>query len=165
MTAATTPPTSAPEPAPTPSPATVQWVQLLERTLWSALESLAGIYLTKGGITISAAEIVILTALTALITAVKTYLLAKIDVEKQKTLEWLEDTVARTAFTFGETLLASLITAAVTPLNLASLKAAVIAAAAAALAGVKSSIAKSFGNANSAATLPASLEPQPSAAS
>ena len=142
-----------------PKAATINWAQLLERTVWSAVESLAGIYISKGTITISSGEIVLLTALTAILTAVKAFVLAKIEAQNASTVEWLEDTASRTAFTFGETLLASLITAAVTPLNLASFKAALIAAAAAALAAVKSSLAKSFGNNQSAATLPSSLDP------
>jgi hypothetical protein len=134
----------------------------MERTAWSAIQSLAAVYIAKGTITISGGEIAILTALTALLTAVKTYVLASLPT-KPNLGHWLEDTAARTAFTFGEVLLASLVTAAVTPLSLASFKAAIIAGAAAALAGVKASFAQSIGNPQSAATLTAAAEGPPAA--
>jgi hypothetical protein len=113
----------------------------------------AAVYIAKGTITISSTEIALLTGLTAVLTAVKSFVLALIERGKLNPVAWLEDTAARAAFTFGEVLLASLITAAVTPLNLASFKAALLAGAAAALAAVKAAFAKSIGDPQSAATL------------
>ena len=171
MTTTDTPsPITSNEPPPTTSAAPaakttikINWLQVLERTAWSAVQSLAAVYIAKGTITISASEIALLTALTAFLTLVKSAILAYFDAKKGNVAGWLEDTTARAAFTFAEVLLASLITAAVTPLSLASFKAAIVAAAAAALAGVKAAFAQSIGFPSSAATLTEPADWTPSA--
>ena len=143
---------------------TKQILDILERAIWSAVQAIGGIYIAKGTVSVSAAETAVLTALTAALAAVKTLVLNALGDPKKGPKEWIEDLAARTAFTFGETLLAALLTAAATNLNLSSVQAAAIAGATAALAFVKAALAKNFGDPNSAATLSENATLVPAAA-
>jgi hypothetical protein len=130
-----------------------QLLDIGERTVFTAGEAILAVYLAKGMVSVSAVEVAILTAISAAIAAVKTIVSQWLG-QNTGPKEWLEDMASRAVFTFGETLVAALITSAATDLNLSSIKAAAIAAAAAALSALKSAIANGV---NSGPDSPAAL--------
>lgn len=131
------------------------FLDIAERVVVTAAESVLAVYVAKGSVSVSAAQIAILTGIAAGLAAVHGLVLAlgRLDATP---LGWLEDVAARAAYTFAQTLVAGLITAAATPMSLPSAKAAAIAALAAAFATVKGAVAQRFGSPNNAALLPKS---------
>ena len=133
-----------------------------ERTVVTALEALAAVYLAKGQVSVSAAEAAALAGIAAGLALLRSFLAAWRP--RPGNIGWLEDLVLRATFTFAQTLVACLITAVVTPLDLSSLKAAGVAGLAAAVAAVKAAVAQGVGNPASAGLVPASATTTPSTA-
>ena len=130
-----------------------QLLDIGERTVFTAAQSMVAVYLAKGSLSVSAAEVAVLTAVAATLTMLRTMISQRIAKEK-KPLNWVEDLLSRVAFTFATTLVASLVTLAATPLDMSALKSAVIAALAASLAAVKSAAARGLFNQNNASLVP-----------
>lgn len=130
-----------------------QLLDILERSAFTAVQALAAVYLAKGVLTISGAEVAILTAVAGALSALRALLSQRIG-NGTKPSDWIEDLSSRTAFTFATTLVASLITAAATPLDMPALKSALIAALAASLATVKAAAARGLNNPNNASAIP-----------
>lgn len=118
-----------------------QLLDIGERTIVTAAEALGALYLTKGALSISGAEIAALTALAGGLAAVRVVVANLLASQKGPQL-WLEDSFSRAIFTFAQTLVSALIVSAASNLDLSSVKAAAIAATAAALAAIKAALAK-----------------------
>ncbi len=132
-----------------------------ERTLLTAVESALAVLVTKGHLSVSVGEVAVLTGVAAALAGLQSWLLPALSVAETPT-RWIEDVLARAAFSFAQTLVAALVTAAATALTLSSTKAAAIAGLAAALTTVKGVVAQRFGDPTSAGFAPPTASTAPS---
>src|SRR6185437_11371024 len=98
-------------------------LDVAERTAVTAAEAVLAAYLAKGALSLTGAEAAVLGALAGGLAAVRA-IVANWLASQHGPREWLEDLFSRGAFTFAQTLVAALLTPALTGLSLTSVKAA-----------------------------------------
>lgn len=135
---------------PTPNPSLRD---VIERAAFTAVQALLATWITVGSVSISAREIILLTALATVLTALRAWVAQWLGGNKEGPATWVEDLLSRGAFTFATTFVAALITAARTPLTMSAVHSAALAGLAAVLAAVKAAAARGIGDPRSASIL------------